>query len=181
MSAVRSASRAQPIAEPPTAKKKLSKAKLQEGAIDTLMNSVSILAEMMEDFKSSDRFFKYKAGVLGLWLFLSISTFAVACPGQGPSNEIDAQLVVTQGANGTLYMVKNASESPWSMVKVIVNNAYQSTLNQVDANGTLLLSPAVLYDTNGARAPSHLVISDIVVDVDSPSAQIQLLKDGKPQ
>ena len=177
---MRSASRANPLPSAAPAKK-LTKAKLQEGAIDTLLNSVSILSEMMEDFRSSDRFFKYKAGVLGLWLFLSISSFAVACPGHGPSNDIDAQLITIQGSKGTVYSVKNASKESWSVVKVVVNKAYMTTLNRVEPNVQMLLSPAVLFDTNNAKAPDDLVVTDIVVDVDEPSAQVQLLKDGQPQ
>ncbi len=175
MAAVRSASRAQPLPSGP-AGKKLTKAKLQEGFVDTLLNSVSILAEMMEDFKNSDRFFKYKAGVLGAWLFLSLSSFAVACPGQGPSNDIDATLVVTPAK---VYMVKNSSTETWVQVKVIVNNQYISTLNEVRPSGDITLSPAVLYDTSGTHAPSDLVIHDIVVDVEEPSAQVHLLKNGQ--
>ncbi len=143
------------------------------------MNSVSILSEMMEDFRSSDRFFKYKAGVLAAWLFMSISTFAVACPGQGPTNDIDAQLIVGTGSAGVVYSVKNGSGSNWSTVKVVVNSAYVTTLNQVEMNGQVPLYPSVLYDTNGEHAPPDLVITDIVVDVDDPSGQVHLLKGGQ--
>jgi len=180
MAAVRSASRMQPLDSVSTSKK-LTKAKLQEGFVDTLMNSVSILAEMMEDFRSSDRFFKYKAGVLGVWLFMTVSTFAVACPGQGPSNDIDAQLIVGTGSSGQVYSVKNASNARWLTVKVVVNSAYVTTLNQVEQNGQVPLYPSVLYDTNGAHAPAELYISDIVVDVDEPSGQVHLLKGGQVQ
>ncbi len=180
LAAVRSASRANPLPSAP-APKKLTKAKLQEGAVDTLLNSVSILAEMMEDFRSSDRFFKYKAGVLGVWLFLSVSSFAVACPGQGPSNDIDAQLITIQGSKGTVYSVKNASKESWVNVRVVVNQAYQSSLNRVEPNAQMLLSPTLLSDTNGVGAPDDLVVTDIVVDVEEPSSQVHMLKDGRPQ
>ena len=163
------------------APKKLTKAKLKEGFIDTLMNSVSILAEMMEDFRSSDRFFKYKAGVLGVWIFMTVSTFAVACPGQGPSNDIDAQLIVGTGSGGQVYSVKNGSSARWLTVKVVVNSAYVTTLNQVERDGQVPLYPSVLYDTNGAHAPADLNITDIVVDVDEPSGQVHLLKGGQVQ
>ncbi len=178
MAAVRSAYRAQPLAAAPAAKK-LTKAKLQEGFVDTLLNSVSILSEMMEDFRNSDRYFKYKAGVLAGWLFLTVSSFGVACPGQGPSNDIDAHLIVTNGTHGPVYMVKNDSQETWLSVKVVVNSMYVTTMNQIEPNGGIVLGASVIYDTNNVRAPDNLVITDIVVDVAEPSGQVHLLKNGQ--
>ena len=63
---------------------------------------------MMEDFRNSDRYFKYKAGVLAGWLFLTVSSFGVACPGQGPSNDIDAHLI--PGVAGAEYLRLDVEE-----------------------------------------------------------------------
>ena len=60
---MRSAARLDPVPDDP--KRPVTKERLREGAVDTLLNSVSILGEMIEDFRNSDRFFKYKAFVVG--------------------------------------------------------------------------------------------------------------------
>jgi hypothetical protein len=179
LQAVRSASRAQPLA--PEEKKGPASERLKEGVADTVLNSFSILSEVVEDFKSSDRFFKYKAGVLSLWFLLAIGAFGIACPSSGPSNDISAALVVSGDASSRIYMVKNESSDTWQDVEIIVNGAYRSTMSQMPAEGgNATLSSAVLYDDSGKRAPSSLQITDIVVKVREPEASVDLLKGGVP-
>lgn len=180
MRAVQSASRAQPLAA--EAPQKMNRERLQEGAIDTILNSVSILGEVIEDFRSSDRFFKYKALVLGTWLLFTVGAFGVACPTTGPTNDIDARLVVSAEGSTPVYMVKNESSDVWEGVEITVNGQYRSTLAQLEAQGgNITLSPAVLFDDTGKRAPSSLIITEIVVHVLEPDATVVLLKGGSPQ
>jgi hypothetical protein len=174
---VRSAARADAPTEP-APKQKLSRERLQEGAVDTLLNSLSILGEVLEDFRTADRFFKYKALVLVLWLSLTVGAFGVACPQTGPRNDINAHLV----ASGDIYMVKNESTEPWQDVEITVNGAWRATETRVEPNGgSITLSPAVLFDARGARAPSSLTITDIEVKVLEPEATVLLLQAGVPQ
>lgn len=174
-----SASRLQPIAD--EGPKKITRERLQEGAVDTLLNSVSILGEVIEDFRRSDRYFKYKALVLTLWLFSAVGAFGVACPSTGPSNDIHATLIVSGEANSPIYMVKNDSSDAWQGVEIIVNGAYRSTMNQLSAEGgSATLSPAVLFDADGKRAPARLSINDIVVKVREPEGEVKLLAGGLP-
>ena len=178
MRAVRSAMRDQPLAAEP--RKKLDKAVIKEGAVDTLLNSVSILSELADDFRSSDRFFKYKAGVLVVWLMLSVTSVGVACGNQGPTNDINAVLVVGGDAAKTIYLVKNESLEVWQDVEVAVNGKYRATLAQMEANGgSIALSPAVLFDPAGAKAPANLVITDIVITVSEPNETVTLLRGGQ--
>ncbi len=178
---VRSAMRDQPLAAAP--RQKLDKAAIKEGALDTLLNSVSILVEIAEDFRTSDRFFKYKAGVLVAWLVLSVTSVGVACGEARPTNDINAALVMGGEAGHPIYLVKNESVDPWQDVEVVVNGTYRATLAQMEANGgSITLSPVVLFDSTGARAPADLVIADIVVSVSEPAETVTLLKDGvRPQ
>lgn len=181
LQAVRSAARAQPLPAAP-APKKATKERLKEGAADTVLNSVSILGEVLEDFRTSDKFFKYKALVLTLWFALTVGAFGVACPNDGPTNEIDAKLVVSGDATSPIYMVKNESNDNWESVEIVVNGGYRSTMATMEKlGGNVTLSPAVLFDQNGKRAPSSLRITDITVQVHDPDATVVLLKDGVPQ
>lgn len=178
MQQVRSAARAQPL-EPEA--KKATAERLKEGAVDTVLNSFSILSEVVDDFKSSDRFFKYKALVLTTWLLLSVGAFGVACPSTGPANEINAVLVQAGDAAAPVYMVKNESGDTWQDVEIIVNERYRSTMSQLEAGGgNATLSPAVLFDDSGHRAPNTLQITDIVVKVRDPEAEVTLLHGGAP-
>jgi hypothetical protein len=179
LAAVRSAMREQPLAPEP--KKKLDKSAIKEGALDTLLNSVSILSEIAEDFRSSDRFFKYKFGVLVVWLLLSVSSVTVACGNRGPTNDIHAALVTAGDASKPIYLVKNESTEAWQDVEVLVNGKYRATLATMEANGgSIALSPAVLFDEAGNKAPSSLVVTDIEVSVIEPAESVVLLRGGQP-
>jgi hypothetical protein len=172
---VQSAARSQPLAPED---RKLTGKRIREGAADTLLNSFSILGEVVEDFRSSDRFFKYKAMVISLWFLLAIGSFGIACPSTGPSNDINAVLVVG-GGTPPVYMVKNESTDPWQDVEIVVNGQYRSTMSQLAGEGgNVTLSAAVLFDEQGKRAPSTLSITDIVVKVRDPEAEVPLLQGG---
>lgn len=173
---VQSAARAQPLAPE---ERKITTQRLREGAADTILNSFSILGEVVEDFRSSDRFFKYKAMVISLWFLLAIGSFGVACPSTGPSNDINAVLVVSGDASLPIYMIKNESTETWQDVEIIVNGTYRSTMSQMPGEGgNATLSSAVLFDEKGNRAPSKLQFTDIVVKVREPEAEVSLLRGG---
>jgi hypothetical protein len=176
MQSVRSAAREGQGAAPE--KKALTREALQEGFADTLLNSVSILGEVIEDFRSSDRFFKYKAFVLVAWFGLTVGAFGVACPSRGPANDINAHLIVSGDATNPIYMVKNESTEKWLDVELIVNGSWRSTTSEIDANGSVTLSPAVIFDDKGNRAPPALKITDIEVHSNEPEATVVLLKSG---
>lgn len=175
---MQSAARAQPLAPE---ERKMTGKRLQEGAVDTLLNSFSILGEVVQDFRNSDRFFKYKAMVISLWFLLAIGSFGVACPsGGGPTNDINAVLVVSGEAASPIYMIKNESTDSWHDVEIIVNGTYRSTMSEMPKEGNATLSSAVLFDDQGKRAPSKLQISDILVKVRDPEAEVTLLCGGAP-
>jgi hypothetical protein len=173
---VQSAARAQPLSPED---RKITGQRIREGAADTILNSFSILGEVVEDFKSSDRFFKYKAMVISIWLLLAVGAFGVACPSTGPSNDINAVLVVGNDGVQAVYMVKNESSEAWQDVEIIVNGQYRSTMSNMPAEGgNATLSSAVLFDDKGKRAPNGLTITDIVVKVRDPEAEVSLLQGG---
>lgn len=175
---VRSAMRSQPLAPE---QKGPASARLKEGAADTLLNSISILGEVVEDFRSSDKYFKYKAMVLSTWFLLMIGAFGIGCPSSGPSNDISAVLVVSGDSGRQIYMVKNDGTDVWQDVEIVVNGQYRSTQSQIAAEGgNLTLSAAVLFDEAGKRAPSALQITDIVVKVREPEGEVTLLQGGAP-
>lgn len=174
---MRSAAR-EGASEPVPERKQLSRERLQEGAIDTLLNSLSILGEVAEDFRSSDKFFKYKAFVLLAWLTLTVGAFGIACPQAGPTNDISAKLIV---GDGSVYMIKNESGERWEDVEIVVNHAWRATVSGLDGNGAgFTLSPAVVFDAKGARAPSSLKITEIEIHVGNPEAVVVLLRGGTP-
>ena len=173
--AVVSASRLQPVPEP---KGRITGGRLREGAADVVLNGVGILGDVVEDFRRSDRFFKYKAMVLGVWVLLSVTSFMVACPGGGSSNSFGARLVVAGSASEPIYMVKNDSDHQWDNVEVTVNGHWHATAAQIEPNREWVLSPVLLFDAEGHPAGSDLKVSDIEVKVGDDT--VQVYRNGQP-
>lgn len=158
------------------------KARLREGALDTVLNSAGILADVWDDFRRSDRYFKYKAAIIGGWLFLSISTFFVACPGPGAGgrNALDARLVLAGDASRPVYMIVNESDDPWKEVLVVANGKYRTAVGSVGGKGgTLTFIPKQLKGDNDVAAPPDLRILDLELRTDD--GDVWLLKEGELQ
>ena len=172
-----SAARASPLRAPP---RRVTGEFLATATHDTALNAAGLLRDVWDDFKSSDRFFKYKAMVLVSWLVLTVTSVGIACPTSGlRTNSFGARLVVAGDANAPIYMVKNDSTEPWQDVEVLVNGEYRSTAAQVDAQREITLSPVVLYNSAGVRAPADLRITQI--DVQIADDKVTLLQGGQPR
>jgi hypothetical protein len=178
--AVRSATRPGAGQSGPQASSRLTRGQVQERAADTVLNAFSILGEVFEDFRRADRYFKYKALALLLWLGSVVGAFGVACPDVVPRNPIRAHLVVGNEGGAPVYMVENLSNSAWQDVEIVVDGRYRATLSQLESNGGVTLSPAVLFDADGHRAPPALRIAEIEVRVTDPEASVVLLHAGEP-
>jgi hypothetical protein len=174
--AVRSAARAQPL---PEQKKKLTKEAVREGAVDVLLNSFSILREIAEDFRSSDRYFKYKALVLSVWFMAIATSVGVSCAGASVGNAFGARLIIAGDVTDRAYMLKNDSNGDWENVIVTVNAKYYATSEKLRPYGDISISPATVVDETGKAAPKGLVINEIHVSCSEGDAYV--LKDGKPQ
>ncbi len=181
LSTVRSALRSAPQAAPPPGTQPITKERLREGTIDTVLNATTILGELMEDFRNSDRFFKYKAGVLFTWLLLSVTSLGVACPpSDQSSNDLEARLIANRSEATPVFMVKNDGTDPWENVVITVNGKYHATMTRIEGGGgNVTLTGAVLFDADGKRAPSSLVITDIEMKVQEPDGAAVLLRGGE--
>lgn len=171
--------RAQPLAE--EKKKKLTKDDLREGAIDVLLNAFSILREVAEDFRSSDRYFKFKALVLSVWLMLSITSVGISCSGASVGNSFGASVVISEVNNSPVYMVTNRSEASWHDVQITVNGKYYVTAAELRPSGGdgITLTPKLMFDETGKEAPPELVIREI--HLGCSEGDTFLLRNGKPQ
>src|SRR5581483_1214731 len=132
-----------------------------------------------EDFRSSDRFFKYKALVLSVWFVLSVTSIGVSCSGGGPTaNAFGARLVIAGEGAQRAFMVKNDSDDEWQAVQITVNGKYFVTAAQLRPNGDISLTPRLMFDENGKEAPGDLNIRDVHLSCNEGEAF--LFKNGQP-
>jgi hypothetical protein len=172
------AARAEPLQPAPEGK---VSARLKENAADTALNVVAILRDTWDDFRNSDRFFKYKALILGVWLALSLAAIVVAWPEQtAPANRIGARLVTTRVTDTPVFMIVNESGSRWEDVVVVVNQRYRAAVAFVSAEtpeNTLTLEPRRLLGENGQPAPTTLKVTEL--EVRTARGKAQLIQDGR--
>ncbi len=156
--------------------------RLKEGAADSALNLVGVLRDLWDDFRSSDRYFKYKALVLGSWILLSSAGVFVACPGSsGPENTIGARLRMVKVVEDDVITLFNESGDDWEEVMVLVNKKYGAAVPRVSHNppeNTFTVDRRKLLGAQGQPAPADLKITDI--EVRTSDGRATLMANGQP-
>lgn len=174
-----SAERTTPLpAQPVPAGRAVQARRLAGGAQDAALNLAGLLRDALGDFRRRDRFFKYKAAILGLWLALSALSVAVAWPRAGLSaGRLGARLVLNTEVRPPIMMILNEGDEPWEDVTVVVNERYRASPGRVQPGGSLTLTPKQLLGDNGALAPADLAIRDL--ELRTSEGNVRLLEDGE--
>ena len=113
----------------------------KEAFLDLVLNARSIALEMLGDFKASDRYFKYRAAVVGSWVVLSLATIFIACPSakMGPDNALQArawvQRVEALDRRITAIALENQSDGDWGDMLLKLNNTFTAAIPGLRARG----------------------------------------------
>ena len=145
---------------------------MKSEAENTALNFLARAKDALESFRRSDRFFKYKAGIVGAWFLVSVLTLLWAPPSSSGDNRLGATLVVTTVLDHPVYMVKNESSRTWREVVVVVNRTYRAAVSEVEAGQNLTLAPKQLLGENGAVAPIKLELQDFEIRTARGSARL---------
>jgi hypothetical protein len=158
---VMSASRTAPL---PKEQQEAISQRLKSESANVALNAVSILKEMVSDFRQQDRFFKYKAFIVGGWLLLSLATVGITCArGVKETGDFGAKLIpITQRASVTIM---NKSDEPWLDVIVVVTDnrgkEWRASVARVDPAKELTVTPKQLLGADGRAAPADIKIRDV--------------------
>lgn len=171
---VMSAARAAPIQEEP--KGPLGKRLVSE-ATNAALNGVSILKELVEDFRERDRFFKFKALIIGGWLTLSVLSIAIACPSKSlETGELGARVVDPKIPGRPTLMIYNESKEPWQDVIFVVNGDYRASVEMVKPGDFVTLTPKQLMNSGGA-APADMPLRNL--ELRTRDGNATLLRNGE--
>jgi len=175
---VMSASRAEPLPKEQAAGA-VGK-RLQAESANAALNALSIAKEMVQDFRQQDRFFKYKAFIVGGWLLLSIATVGVTCSrGVKDTGEFGAKLTHVAGRS-SLTLV-NKSRDAWVDVVIVVKDTrgqeWRASVARVEPTKDLTVTPKQLLGPQGEAAPSDLGIRG--VELRTADGKALLMQDGK--
>ncbi|MGQ0508911.1 MAG: hypothetical protein ACT4TC_26715 [Myxococcaceae bacterium] len=149
-------------------------------AQNTALNALSIFKELWADFRNSDRYFKYKALIIAIWIVLSASGFAVACPGSSAATtDFGAKLTISDFGAHPFYVIRNESTSPWSDVKVTVNGGeYHYESGAVEPGKDVGFGAKQLKGRDNRSAPETLNVRRL--EIHTSAGDAVLIKDGKP-
>jgi len=83
------------------------------------------IANFVDDFKDSNRYFKIKVGLITGYVGVSLATVLVFIP-PGELNEIDAEVRIskTEIVGGKYFMVANQSSDTWENIVLRLNDRY---------------------------------------------------------
>ncbi|ABF91888.1 hypothetical protein MXAN_3328 [Myxococcus xanthus DK 1622] len=146
--------------------------RLAGDASNHLLNGVSILKELVADFRRSDRFFKYKASIIAGWLVMTVTSLAIACPGSTVrKGDMDARLVLSDRLDRPSVTIWNESKEPWYDVTLTVNGQYQAAVLTVAPGEFITITPKQLMGSSGA-APADLRFQSIQMRSRDDSADL---------
>ncbi|PTL76838.1 hypothetical protein [Vitiosangium sp. GDMCC 1.1324] len=154
--------------------------KLKSESANVALNALSIVKEMVQDFRQQDRFFKYKAFIVGGWLLLSVVTFGATCArGVKQTGDFGAKLVPVAGRSSVTIM--NKSEAPWIEVTLIVKDdrgaEWRASVARVEPAREVTVSPKQLLGAGGQAAPSDISIRG--VEMRTSEGRATLMVDGR--
>jgi hypothetical protein len=154
----------------------------KEAALDVFYNAKSMAADMVEDFRASDRFFKYKAGVIGSWALLAVLALFVSFPTGNPqeqqSNSLDARVLIKQvpalDRSITALYIENSGSDNWGVTVLTLNNSFTHALADLKAGGKAVVTLEKFSGTGGKTPPSDTRPQKLDIKCDRGSVSIDL-------
>jgi hypothetical protein len=127
---------------------------VKEFVLDGVYGARNWAQRFWEDFRQSDRFLKYKVGIIAGWVAISLATLVGTCSGERPvldtSNAIGAFAKFQRSADlgVSAVLLENHSHDQWKQVALTMDDAYSSLLPKVEAGGHAVVE---IRKFNGAK------------------------------
>ncbi len=152
----------------------------KEVFLDVLYDAKALVLEMVDDFKASDRFFKYKFGVIAGWVALSVMALVIACPG-GPAvsgNSLDARILVKQvpalDRTLTALYIENTGDDDWGDALLKLNNSFTHSVPDLKAGAKAVVTVEKFSGPGGKTPPSDLPLIKLEISCKRGHAIIDL-------
>ncbi len=154
--------------------------RLKSESANVALNALSIVKEKVQEFREQDRFFKYKAFIVGGWVLMSVATFGTTwARGAKQTGDFGAKLV--EIPSRASISILNKSEESWTDVIIVVTDnrgaEWRASVAGVAPTKEVTISPKQLLGTSGQAAPSDIVIRG--VEMRTSEGRAMLLEDGR--
>jgi len=133
------------------------------------------LRELVDDLRTRDRFFRWKAAIVAGWIALSVVSLGVARSGDAPApgeNRLKAYVVIRPTTMGWGLLVHNQSRKPWRGVEIRLDG-YTYRASSVAAGEQLILGP-FQFERDGAPLPGEHVPRAVEIAADQGTMLLSL-------
>lgn len=133
----------------------------KEAFLGVFYDAKTMALDLVDDFRASDRFFKYKAAVIGGWAMLSLMALVVACPSRQVrdevANSLDARVLIKQvpalDRTITAIYIQNDSGDDWGDTLLKLNNTFTHALADLKAGSKAVVTLEKFSGPSGAQPP----------------------------
>jgi len=142
----------------PTTRKEAAK----EALLDAVFEVKAVGKELVDGFRASDRFFKYRLSIVAAWLALTGVALYVSYPrlGHERANSLDARVRVQQvpalDRTRTALYIENHSREDWGDTLIKLNNTYTHAIADLKAGGKAVVTLDKFSGSGGATPPEDL-------------------------
>jgi hypothetical protein len=151
-------------------------------ASNVVLNALSVLKEKVQEFREQDRFFKYKAGIVGGWVAISLVSLVIACPSRSiETTNLGARVTVLPNPErptaSPSLTVTNTDDEPWENVLFVVNGKYRANVERIDAGGVFTLTPKSVLSPEGPMPSNARFIN---AEMRTSEGRSELVREGRP-
>ncbi|NMB77180.1 MAG: hypothetical protein GYA21_18890 [Myxococcales bacterium] len=139
-----------------------------EGKLSAFLGGLrDLFANLVQDFRESNRYFKYKVFIIGGYVAVAILTLAVFIPG-GELNQIDAEvrLAKAEYLGGRYFLVHNQSSRDWKNLVLTLNRTYQLRWPMLPAQKSASFHLNRFRDGAGQKPPDEVLIQHLRIECD---------------
>jgi hypothetical protein len=153
--------------------------KMKDVAEDQALNALAMVKEGWSGFLKQNRYYKLKAGIVGVWVLFLLVGLLIARPSSETHVDatLSARLLMRDDPEHPAYMFFNESDDTWKDAIVTVNGEWRGVISQVGGHSDFTLTPRQLVGRDGKEPPANLKARDIVLRVKTQEAV--LMKDGQ--
>ncbi len=142
----------------------------------TLPDKARALARDLADrVKSSNRYLRWRVGIVGTWVVLSLVTLWASCPSTGPTNPLGADVQVLKDSllGGQQILIRNESSENWTEVVVTLDDAWRHAQRTVRPQEQMVLAPSQ-FKRGSEPAPRDLKPRTLLLECEQGRARIEL-------
>jgi hypothetical protein len=135
----------------------------------------ALARDLADRVKRSNRYVRWRVGIVGTWVVLSLATLWASCPSTGPTNRLGADVQVLKDSllGGQQILIRNESAENWTEVVVTLDDAWRHAQRTVRPQEQMVLSPSQ-FKRGSEPAPRDLKPRTLLLECEQGRARIDL-------